>query len=225
MGCRGSLVRIQSPRPIRWTRRKPYGCPCCLVPGRFSLHLLEGRLTHENRRHPLPCWEELVRAGRAHPSPDERQRRQVRERQQKLRKKHRRVDILFKDQDYEKIKRASKRYKGLAPFVRDCVLAYIDKKFLTPTDETARLLELGIRRIGNNINQIARRVNTQKMAYPADIDDLYKSVVELEDTISEVFRNPPELVDLIKKRLNEAPEFTEQLQTLIDHNREENGVH
>ena len=170
-------------------------------------------------------WFDTITMTAPHESPDERQRRQVRERQQKLRKKHRRVDILFKDQDYEKIKRASKRYKGLAPFVRDCVLAYIDKKFLTPTDETARLLELGIRRIGNNINQIARRVNTQKMAYPADIDDLYKSVVELEDTISEVFRNPPELVDLIKKRLNEAPEFTEQLQTLIDHNREENSVH
>ena len=143
-------------------------------------------------------------------------RKYLTEYQRGLRKRKKRVDLLLDYQDYERIEAAASRHNmKVGPFIRACVEAYLDKRFLVPEQEPVRQLELGIRRIGSNVNQIARRVNAQGEAQVLDVAEMNRFLVELEGAISQALREPRDLLELIDEELTRDPSLGAKLEKII----------
>ena len=79
----------------------------------------------------------------------------------------------------------------MAPFIRASVLAYLDQCYVVPDDETVRQLELGIRRVGNNVNQLTALAHRAGFD-PSAIAELHDHLAELEEEVSRAFRDPPQ---------------------------------
>lgn len=114
--------------------------------------------------------------------------------QRELRQRKKRVDILFDKEDFATLERAARRHgygRKTGAFIRDAALAYLHREYIVPDQDAIRQLELGIRRIGNNLNQIARKANTVGIE-PSDLDAIREHLATLEHEVSTALRNPSE---------------------------------
>ena len=89
--------------------------------------------------------------------------------------RHRRINCRVSQREYDIITAASKQ-AGMprATFIRAAALAHIEGQFIVPPSVQEGLAHLTaeLRRMGNNLNQIARRTNTFQRA---TIIDLYRT--------------------------------------------------
>lgn len=69
-----------------------------------------------------------------------------------------RIELRISNEDKEKLKEkaAAAGYKSVSKYIRDCALG---KKITARVDIDA---VYNLRKIGNNLNQIARQINTEK---------------------------------------------------------------
>ena len=110
--------------------------------------------------------------------------------------KKRRIDVTFNPQQFKKIEQAAKDHKiKKTTFTRQAVMAYIENSKIIPIDLSKKTekLTIEIRRIGGNVNQIAKKVNMSKqVGRQLDseqlINNLKKNVVELENKVDEFFK-------------------------------------
>ncbi len=150
-------------------------------------------------------------------STDPERREYLKHYQRDLRRRMRRADILFDPSEYERIKRAAVDHNmKLAPFMRACINAYLNQHFIPPDADRVRHLEMAILRVGGNINQIAKRVNTNKVADQPDINAMNRHLAELEDAVSFALREPPDLLQLIAERIQKDPALSKRIQNLIE---------
>lgn len=77
------------------------------------------------------------------------------------------------------------------------------------------MLEIGIRRIGNNINQIAFVANASSKVLFEDVNFFKAQLLELEKIISKAFRNPQTLEETIKKEVLRSPRIIQLLKDII----------
>ena len=124
---------------------------------------------------------------------DDDRLRYKREYQLAFRKEHTRLEITLTKAQHGRLSAEAARH-GMkrSAFVREALFAYLDRRYLVPDPDVVRNLELGVRRIGTNVNQLARHVNTERVAKVADVEGANKLLVELEELISSAFRKPPE---------------------------------
>ena len=142
-------------------------------------------------------------------------RRNLSEYQRRYRKRRRRVDVLFEPDEYGQIKRAATRHSmKVGPFIRACVAGYLHRVYVLPDDEVLRQLQLGIRRIGTNLNQLVRRAH-RAGAEPVNIDEVNRHLAALEDEIIYALQTPPELLDVIDRALQERPELAGEIQAIL----------
>lgn len=102
---------------------------------------------------------------------------------QEYRTTHIRKECLFTNEQFEKIKLSAKEYKmPVGTFIREALLAYINKKYLVKNVNEINDLILEIKRIGTNINQIAKRVNINGIQ-SFDEYGVYQNLYKLERVI------------------------------------------
>ena len=143
-------------------------------------------------------------------------RRNLTDYQRQYRKRRRRVDVLFEPDEYAQIKQAATRHNmKVAPFIRACVGGYLQRVYVLPDDEVLRQLQLGIRRIGTNLNQLVRRAHRVGVE-PVNIDGVNRHLAALEDEIIYALQTPPELLDVIDHALQERPELAGEIQGILD---------
>ncbi len=131
--------------------------------------------------------EELANAKREH------RRLYQKDYQAKRRKARPRIGVSLSAPERQQLSKDARRHGMKLPhFIRMAALAYTGKKYILPDDTTARALEIELRRIGNNINQVARRCNEKKTAEALDIEEANNLLIGLEDAVSAAFRNPRE---------------------------------
>lgn len=105
-----------------------------------------------------------------------------------LRKKKKRVELLLDPKQVKALDGAAGN-KKLGPFILSAALAYIEGEYIIPDEDRIRSLELQLRRIGTNINQIAKKANREGV----DADSIAAAanlLPELERALSQIFRNP-----------------------------------
>ncbi len=142
--------------------------------------------------------------------------------QRQLRKRRRRVDVLFVPDEYGQIKRAATRHSmKVGPFIRACVAGYLHRVYVLPDDEVLRQLQLAIRRIGDNINQLVRHAHRVGLE-PVDIDEVNRHLAALEDEIIYALQTPPELLDVIDRALQERPELAGEIQAILAMHEQSN---
>lgn len=92
--------------------------------------------------------------------------------------------VRYSAEEYMKLKSlAEKSGKFPSAYIRDKAL---NTKILTcDTSESMRDYHRGINEFINDINDIARTVNTEKRIYNSDIEDLKKAVSGVESLIDE----------------------------------------
>lgn len=91
-----------------------------------------------------------------------------------------RIELRISNEDKEKLKEkaAAAGYKSVSKYIRDCALG---KKITAHVDIDA---VYNLRKVGNNLNQIARQINTEKkdetlFALKSDIEALIWNVSDV----------------------------------------------
>ena len=102
------------------------------------------------------------------------------------------MEILLMPSESKRLATEARKHgKRKATFAREAMFAYMDRRFVVPDDEVVQRLELAIRRIGTNLNQIARRVNENRVVTELDVEHANRLLAELEQVVTAAFRDPP----------------------------------
>lgn len=104
-----------------------------------------------------------------------------------------RREIIFSQSEFKEIECFAKLHKRKPTplFLKLCISGYITQKFMLPDEQVLHQLLIGIRRIGNNVNQIAYRVNSLKFISANDEQAIYQYLNELEQVIIRAMTEPP----------------------------------
>ena len=121
---------------------------------------------------------------------NESKRKQYLEEYMKIyRANHREVKVTFNTLDYDVIKKiASKQGLRLASFIRQATHAQARYLYLFPQDleEEIKAAVRNMRGIGNNINQVARYVNTEQYSSIADMEVIFNFLKKMEDEVKSI---------------------------------------
>lgn len=123
---------------------------------------------------------------------------------EKYRADKRRREVVFRKDQYREIEIKAKEYKRpVGEFIKDCLFAYFDNRYIVKDEDLYRCILMEIKRIGNNINQIARKVNRNNSVSFIDTTKVSKEIKEMEVMIKNSLEKPPELLDTIQKAIQD----------------------
>ena len=155
---------------------------------------------------------------------EEFRKQQNKERLQKFRSNNSRQEISLNATDLEILtKHAENHGLKLGTFIRKSALAYLKTEYLLPENNRVKDLELGIRRIGNQINQLLRHVH-QFGFTPDNQKELREKINQLEDKVSYAMRQPLPLKEFLRQLLKRKPEYIHDLKQALNdsHNDHKN---
>ncbi|PCH91047.1 MAG: hypothetical protein COB85_09675 [Bacteroidetes bacterium] len=146
----------------------------------------------------------------------EYRRKYSKEKQKEFREKNVRKEIILTRKEFSVLCKAAKKHKiKLAPFIKQAALAQVAEKYLLPSDSVVQELELAIRRIGNNVNQLVRYAHQNNYLPKETIAEIQNQLNELEGKISKAFREPLKVHHLVEFAIKKHPELVEQLENLL----------
>ena len=120
-------------------------------------------------------------------------REYMRDYQRKRRAGKKRLELVYGLDEYRRLEREAQRHgRKVAPFIKACAEAYLEKSYVVPDEESVHELRVAMRRIGTNMNQIARRANRLGVEHQ-DLEHVVSLIYELEDRIGAALRNPKEV--------------------------------
>jgi hypothetical protein len=106
-----------------------------------------------------------------------------------------RVKCTLEAGEYAQLaKQAIKTGDTPTAFLKKAAFAYLNKKYLVPQNIENSLEKLSgqIRKIGNNLNQIAARTNTLKKVSFGDLNQAKKELERLESAFERFIKEPPQ---------------------------------
>lgn len=146
----------------------------------------------------------------------EYRRRYSKAKQKEFREENVRKEIILTKKEFSVLYKAAKKHKmKLAPFIKKAALSQVEEKYLLPSDSMVQELELAIRRIGNNVNQLVRYAHQNNYLPKETITEIQNQLNKLEEKISMAFREPPSIHHLVEFAVKKHPELVEQLEALL----------
>jgi hypothetical protein len=137
--------------------------------------------------------------------------------QRNYRKKKVRKDLYFSPQEFNRlIALARKHKKPVSKLCKELIFGYMDKRFILPDDEQVRTLELYLRGVTNNLNQLVRYIHQRKELNHDDIINLRNQVNEIEGEVSRSFRSPDDLEGFLKNIIQQNPSAIYILENFIN---------
>lgn len=132
-----------------------------------------------------------------------------------FRSSHKRKEVSLSQKEFETLATAAKKHGvQLGTFIRLAALAYVKTEFLLPSDSRIQELEVALRRIGNNINQLTRHVHQHGMT-SEDLLAFQNKLNELEDQVVHALRQPLPLKGFLTQLLKNQPEYAEVLEEVL----------
>lgn len=101
-------------------------------------------------------------------------------------RKIRRIDLRISEQEYELILQKMKQSKSTnlsAYMIKMAIDGMVINLNMPELKEVASLLRYN----GNNINQIAKRLNGSKSVYASDIEDIKEKQEQISDMVKKIF--------------------------------------
>ncbi len=130
---------------------------------------------------------------------------------------HVRKDIYFTPQEFSRLTKVAKQHNVSVPrLCKELSFAYINSQFVLPDDKQIRRLELYLRGVTNNLNQLVRYVHQRKDLSVIDISTLREQVNEMENHISTTLRSPVNLQDYLERLVQQKPEVLSVLHYIIE---------
>jgi hypothetical protein len=119
-----------------------------------------------------------------------------------------RKEILFTPEDVALIQHAAKQHQeSFGGFVKKAIQAYLKRLYIVPDEEQLQSLELSLKRIGTNVNQIAFVVNRSRSVESRQLAELQKQMAALETALSEFLHKPDNLNELVREALKTHPNY------------------
>lgn len=121
----------------------------------------------------------------------EYKREYVRNFMKQKRSKHQVIELFLTEKDYERLTKTAQHY-GLSRsgFCQQLVLSNISDTVWIPNQQLISELQISIRKIGNNINQLTKLANSQKELTPQLWEEAYQKLQQLEELIKENLSRP-----------------------------------
>ncbi len=94
-----------------------------------------------------------------------------------------RVTCNLHPEQFFRLQQVAQQFNSrLAPFVRDAALAYLDRRSLLPSSLEKHLTKIvqEVRRVGTNLNQIAKRAKTYQRLTHDDLRKAAQLVIMME---------------------------------------------
>lgn len=138
-------------------------------------------------------------------------------------RKIRRIDLRISEQEYELILQKMKQSKSTnlsAYMIKMAIDGMVINLNMPELKEVASLLRYN----GNNINQIAKRLNESKSVYASDIEDIKEKQEQISDMVKKIFLSFQNyefvawidiLVSICKKEYNEHGKGVELYENII----------
>ncbi len=125
-----------------------------------------------------------------HSNPLEKRSRYKKRYQQLYRIKHKRLELTLTPEEDERLKKAAAKHQSkTGTFAKDAIFAYLDTTYIVPNEADVRTLELGLRRIGTNINQLVYKSHREGI-HTDRLDKIYDQLKHLETLIEATLRHP-----------------------------------
>lgn len=115
------------------------------------------------------------------------------------RKDHPSLNVTLSKSEYRRLRKEAKvSGRKCTAFLREAAFAYLDQRYLVPEslEEALYALTYQLTALGNNLNQIAKHVNTQRRASSDDLSAARSLLEHAEDLITSFVRNPPQALPL-----------------------------
>lgn len=119
----------------------------------------------------------------------------------KYKQRKRRGNLVLSLEEYSLLKKLAVQNKRSLPNqIKQMVFAYHHCRYLVPTDITARLDQINfiLRNVGNNVNQIAAKMNTDALysEIPSNrilqvLDGIFDGLSRLEKQVQDYIQEPP----------------------------------
>lgn len=104
-------------------------------------------------------------------------------------------------------------------FIKETLFAYLNNVYVVPNQTQVQELILQIRKIGTNINQIARHINSHQKVEEGQLELIYSLLQQIESSIHRHLCEPDLLEKKLEEILREKPDCIERLQTIINKQR------
>lgn len=128
-----------------------------------------------------------------------------------------RTEMYLTAKEHERFKSEAKAHgMRLGEFIRHAGLAYLDQSFLLPPGELVHDLKVQIKRIGNNINQVAHLANAKGAVGQAEILACHNWIGQMVRTVQAAMTQPPTLQKVFEQGVKADPTFLEKAQKLLD---------
>lgn len=115
-----------------------------------------------------------------------------------------RVELALTPKQHRMFLAECKKYgKSMPSLLLLLACSYLEEVFVVPNEEIIRALQIDIRRIGNNLNQVVVKINKSNTVFHSDLWKMQEMVKDLEGAISKIFREPIKLKELLKPIIKE----------------------
>ncbi len=135
--------------------------------------------------------------------------------QQKFRSNKRKIELWVPIKRYSTLADNARRHNmKLSAYCREVIDKYEEQGFILPDDTQVHLMRMGFRKIGTNVNQIARVCNSTNSVHRDKVELLSKNVYELEQTVAKAFLQPLTMEQFVRDGI-ESPHFRPRLEFLL----------
>ncbi|MEM6269142.1 MAG: hypothetical protein AAF998_06865 [Bacteroidota bacterium] len=137
-------------------------------------------------------------------------KKQRKDYQESFRKLHKRLEIVLKLAEWKWLAKKALRY-GMkpGPFLKAAGWSYLKRKYLLPDKKRLHDLELNLRRIGNNINQLVRRAHQDQQVELGMLNQMQVQLNDLENWVRHAFTSPQLLIDIVIREMRRSHHFRE----------------
>ena len=112
--------------------------------------------------------------------------------QQQYTRNKQRKSLLFTKPEYTKLKEAANEHQMKpATFAKRAIFAYLNNMYIVPDEHQVHKIEIALKAIGTNINQITFKTNSTGQLAPHDFEELFQLLHRLEQKIVDALKHPP----------------------------------
>lgn len=157
----------------------------------------------------------------------ERRRQYLTAKKREYRKTHKSVTLSFPNSEMRALQKEAAEHKMKVPaYLRACIEVAREQAYILPNTDAVHQIELLLRRISTNTNQIARLANSMSMPPVRAIKEIREHLVFFEETFTKMFREPKNLEQVIREEIKNNPVFAQTLLRIIeDHMKSLVDVH
>ena len=132
------------------------------------------------------------------------------------RQKWKRIVLRFSKSEFLEISDLADKYKmKRAPFLKACILAYLNQSFVLPDSEQSLVIETALNRISNRINELVRYVHKQDSVSLKDLETIKTQLYHIEVTICHALRTPPNLKTWLEEQMVRDSSFAQRLEEIL----------